>query len=94
VIAVTNPFVGNPDGVLMRWTFPAAGGPDVMISIPAMVAVNPHEASLRRWASMFDNRWGRPDANGNLRKGSNRDERESKQYGECNFLHDKPVLLG
>jgi hypothetical protein len=79
VIAVVNPPVGDPDGVLMRRTVPAAGGPDITTAFPAMVAGNPDETPLWWCTSTLDDGRGWADANVNLRIRSHRNERKSKQ---------------
>jgi hypothetical protein len=67
-IVVVNPAMGNPVRAGMGWTIPAAGNPDVVPAVPAVIAINPNESPLRcRRAALNDGgRWA--NANHNLRK--------------------------
>jgi len=92
------PPVSYPMRVRMRRTLPVAVNPNIMIAVPAMVAVNPNKTGLRRHAALFNNgsRW--TYANRNLRLGSHRNHSHSQgqceQYCEYNFLHDDSIPPG
>jgi hypothetical protein len=47
----------------MGRTFPAARNPDVMVSVPAVIAVDPNEPTLGRISAALNDRRGRTDAN-------------------------------
>jgi hypothetical protein len=67
-IVMVNPVMGNPMRAVMGWAIPAAGNPDVVPAVPAVIAINPNEIPLRwRRATLNDGgRWA--NANHNLRK--------------------------
>jgi hypothetical protein len=71
-----NPVMCCPMRARMRRTVPATGNPDVAGSVPALIAVDPHEAALRRWGTALDDGRRRANANHNLRKGSRRRQTE------------------
>ena len=85
---------GRPSADVHRAALPAAGGPDVVVALPAMIAVDPHIASIRRRATPLNNRSRRPDANHDLRERGRSGERKCKQQRECKFLHDKSIPPG
>ena len=63
-----NPFVRHPVPTWLWRTIPAAGSPNIVVALPAVVAINPHESLLRRPTAFF-NDWGRgANADHNLRK--------------------------
>ena len=96
--ALGTPLSGDPDGPATRWTAVGTGDPDVAVTVPAMVAVNPNKTGLRRHAALFNNgsRW--TYANRNLRLGSHRNHSHSQgqceQYCQYNFLHDDSIPPG
>jgi hypothetical protein len=65
---MVNPPVSLPTLALMGWTLPAAGGPDVVVTFIAVIAVDPHVTTFRWPATVFVHgpRW--PNADHNLRK--------------------------
>jgi hypothetical protein len=68
MIAPVNPPVRNPTLVFMGWTLPAAGGPDVVVTFIAVIAVDPYVTTFRRPAALFVD-WVRgANADRNLRK--------------------------
>jgi hypothetical protein len=62
MIAVVDPLVGHPVRAGMGRTFPAARNPDVMVSVPAVIAVDPNEPTLGRISAALNDRRGRTDA--------------------------------
>jgi hypothetical protein len=77
-IVAVNPVVSDPMRTGMRRTVPATGNPDVAAAVPALISVNPHKATLRRPAALFDDDgWG-ANANHNLREGRCRSQTEGK----------------
>ncbi len=74
-----NPMVSNPTRARMRRTLPAARDPNVAFAVPAMVAVNPNESTLRGPAALFDDRRRGTYANHNLSKRGCRQQGESEQ---------------
>jgi hypothetical protein len=56
-----NPAMAHPNGVGMWWTLPAAGRPDVRVSVPLMVSTDPDIARTGRCDSCLNNLSGRPD---------------------------------
>src|SRR5208337_3142466 len=89
VIAMMYPPVSNPSLVFTGWALPPAGGPDVVVALPAMIAVDPHVTPFRRPATVFVHGRRGADANHNLRKRCRRKQCESKQQCQCNLLHDE-----
>ena len=77
--AVMDPVMRNPARSWMRWTVPAAGNPDVALTVPAVVPVNPYESALWQRGTAFDDggRWS--DANNDLCKGSCRSQTKGKK---------------
>jgi hypothetical protein len=63
-----NPMVGSPTSMLMRWPLPVAGRPHIVVRFVAVVAINPHVASVRRIATDLDHPFRRPNENPDLRK--------------------------
>ena len=78
-IVAVDPAVGYPMRTLMGRAVPAAGNPDVVRAVPAMIAVNPNEAPLRGWRTALDDGGRRADSNYNLRKGSCRSQTKGEQ---------------
>jgi len=76
-IAAMLPVMSDPNGVLMRWMRPIAMHPDVVVTIPTVVAVNPHPSGVRRMFMMLNDwRW-RSNADDNLSDCRPRSETES-----------------
>jgi hypothetical protein len=73
------PSVSDPALTLMGWTFPAAGNPDVVVTFVAVIAVDPHETTLRRPTALFVHRRRWANADHNLRKRCRREQCESEQ---------------
>jgi hypothetical protein len=94
VVSPMNPPVRDPTLVRLWRTIPSAGGPDVVVAFPAVVPGDPHVASVRRRTPALVNRSRRPDANHNLRERSRRQQCKSKQYCQCNLLHNEKHLQG
>ena len=68
MIVMFYPPVRDPARSGMGRALPAAGNPDVAYAIPAMIAVDPHETTLRRPAALFMHRRRWANADHNLRK--------------------------
>jgi hypothetical protein len=68
MIAMADPSVSLPTLALTGWTLPAAGGPDVVVTFIAVIAVDPHVATLRWPATVFVDGVRRPNADHNLRQ--------------------------
>jgi hypothetical protein len=64
-IAPLLPAMGNPDRAGMRGADPMAMGPNVAMAVPAVIAVDPHPAFMRRRAIAFDDGRGRRHASHN-----------------------------
>jgi hypothetical protein len=64
-IAPLLPAMGNPGRAGMRGADPVAVDPDVAVAIPAVIAVDPDPAFMRRRAIVFDDGRGRRHANHN-----------------------------
>jgi hypothetical protein len=79
MIAFVNPLVRGPTLAGMGRTLPAAGDPDITAVVPAVIAVDPHESSLRRPTAFFDDGSRRANADHNLRERSRREQCECKQ---------------
>jgi hypothetical protein len=94
MVAAVSPPVGDPALVFTGWTIPATGGPNVTVTLPTMVAVDPHVAPIRRRATAFVDRRRWANANRNLRKGGRGVESKSKQQRQCNLLHDESIPPG
>ena len=77
VIAMVDPPGSNPTLVFLGRTLPAAGGPDVVVALPAVVAGDPHVTPIRWPAAVFVHgpRWTYADHN--LRKRGRREQCES-----------------
>jgi len=71
--------MGDPDIAGMRRANPVAVDPDVAVAIPAVIAVNPDPAFMRRTLVGFVNGRRRRHANNHLRKSGGRHETECKQ---------------
>jgi len=71
------PVMGDPDGVLMWRMRPMASDPDIMVSIPAMVAIVPHPPGMRRMFMMLNDWRRRSNADDNLSDCRPRSETES-----------------
>jgi hypothetical protein len=84
---VLNPVMRYPDSVWTRWVCIASGNPDVMCSIPAVIAGGPYVSGARRRTGMFhnDRRW--PNADNDLRKRWRSSKGTSKNSEDCEFLH-------
>jgi hypothetical protein len=65
-----------------------------MRTVPAMIAIDPNETTLRGWRTALDDGGRRADANHNLRKGSSRNQTKGKQNGHGNFFQGNCVLHG
>jgi hypothetical protein len=65
---VADPAVSNPALMLLRWTLPATGDPDVVVAIIALIAIDPHITALRRTTTFFVDGPRRADANCDLRE--------------------------
>jgi hypothetical protein len=72
MIAAMPPAVSNPPLARMFRTLPAAGSPDVVVAIVAVIASGPYITPLRRTAAVFVDAMRRADANRDLRKRSHR----------------------
>jgi hypothetical protein len=68
MITMVDPPVSDPALAFMGWTLPAAGGPDIVVTFIAVIAVDPYVATLRWPATVFVDRVRRPNANHNLRQ--------------------------
>jgi hypothetical protein len=79
MITMADPPVSNPTLVFTGWTLPAAGGPDVTVTLPAVVAGDPHVTPFRWSAALFVHGRRGTNANHNLRKRCRREQCESKQ---------------
>ena len=79
MIVMFYPPVSDPALALMGRTLPAAGNPDVVVAIPAVIAVDPHETTLRRPAALFNDRGRGANADHYLRKRCRRQQCESEQ---------------
>jgi hypothetical protein len=64
-IAPLLPAMGNPDRAGMRGADPVAAHPNVAVPVPAVIAVYPDPALMRRRAIVFDDGRGRRHANHN-----------------------------
>jgi len=80
------PAMSHPHRVVMGGTFPAAGGPDIVVAFPAVIAGDPNKSALRRIATTFSDRGWRTFTMVVLRKGSRRHQAERKQHRQCNLL--------
>jgi hypothetical protein len=67
-IVAVNPVVSYPTRAGMGRTIPAAGNPDIALTVPAVIPVDPHEAPFRRTAALFGDDGRGANANHNLRK--------------------------
>jgi hypothetical protein len=65
-VAAVYPMMGNPDGAFARRVVPVAAIPDVVMAIPAVIAVDPHISGMRCMLVMFMERWGRRNADNDL----------------------------
>ena len=68
MIVMFYPPVSNPARTGMGRTLPAAGNPDEAGAIPAVIAIDPHETTLRWPAALFNDDGRRRNADYNLRK--------------------------
>ena len=78
-VAAMLPVMGDPDGVLMRWMSPIAMHPNVMVAIPAVIAVDPHPSRMRCMFMMFNDGRRRRNADDDLRHRDRRSETESEK---------------
>jgi hypothetical protein len=78
MIMMFYPPVSDPALSLMGWTLPAAGNPDIVVALPAVIAIDPHKTTLRRPAALFvhGRRWANADHY--LRKRCRREQCESE----------------
>jgi len=83
---VVLPVMGNPDRMGMGGTIPAAGSPDIVVAIPAVVAGGPDHSVLRGRAAAFNDRGRRPFVRTALRKRRRGHQTERKQQRQCNLL--------
>ena len=73
------PAMRDPDRARMRGTDPTAVDPNVTVAIPAVIAVIPDPAGMRRTIVDLDDGIGRRYTNNNLRQSGGRNETDSKQ---------------
>jgi hypothetical protein len=87
-----NPAMSDPDRTWMRRVIPAAGNPDIVRTIPAVITVDPHESSLRWWRTALHNRSRRPYPDVHLCERGRGEQSESKQSCHCNLFHSRKLL--
>ena len=66
-VAAMFPVMGNPDGALVRRMRPMAMYPDVVVAVPAVVAVDPDPSSMRWMVMDLNDRCRRRNADEDLR---------------------------
>jgi hypothetical protein len=82
-----HPMMGDPTLAMMGRTVPAAGNPDVMGAVPAVVAIDPDEFRAGAGGAGFNNGGGRSYADHDLRKRGGRHQSSSEQQSWKKFLH-------
>jgi hypothetical protein len=87
------PAMGNPMCAGMGWTLPAAGGPDITASVPAVVSADPDIVVTWRRSARFDDIYGGSDSNYNLCERCSREQSYSKQQSWKKLFHDDESSL-
>ena len=67
MVAIVDPPVRDPTLVLVGWTLPAAGSPDVVVTFIAVIAVDPRILAPGRVTTFFNDDAGRGNANEDVR---------------------------
>ena len=89
-----DPVVSHPMLAPLRRSIVAAGRPDIMVAFVAVIAGLPFVSLSGRRAAPFVHWRGWPNANHDLRKRCRRDQDESEQQCQCDFLHENRPLQG
>jgi len=86
--ALLAPLSFHPDSAVMRWAAIDTGHPDIAMSVPAVVAGNPHVTFVWRGRNDFD--WARrrrADAHNNLSIGRANGKKYSTDSGKQLLFH-------
>src|SRR5262249_58148753 len=102
-VGVVRPMAIHPVRILIRAPLPTTGAPDVVVVLPAVVAVDPDETRTRRGANDFDlgcrRRVRQKDGRGRRRNGAGHKEQEppsdqNRHTSRERFHHTSPSLDG
>jgi hypothetical protein len=91
-VAAVNPPMSYPIAVARGRFFPTTGVPSVGVTVPAMIAGNPHMMRTRPWSTFFNNDVRRCNSNNNFREnGAERQRSSDDQTCETFLEAHKPV---
>ena len=88
------PVMGNPHGAGVRRMNPISSHPNVAVAIPAVIAIMPNPAGMRRVVVFLNDGRRRRNTNDYLSDSGRRHETESKQQRECSLFHGNFALHG
>ena len=93
-VSTVLPAMCDPDTAAMRWAHPMAMNPDVAVTVPAVVAIDPHPSRVRWMFVDLDDgcRWR--NADDDLRHRDRRSETQGKQPCQKSLFHRNRTSMG